>query len=129
MARKRYIWALYCNFTCISRIEKTSGWLGVSETWASVAITWSTDPLTQHTSLALPGNLFQGMKGLKVLSLRGMSFPSLLQSIHVLQNLRTLLMEFCKLKDVSAIGALGKLKILSFVRFETKELPGEIGNL
>ena len=38
-------------------------------------------------------------------------------------------MEFCKLKDVSAIGALGKLEILSFVRFETKELPEEIGNL
>nr|XP_023928386.1 uncharacterized protein LOC112039719 [Quercus suber] len=84
---------------------------------------------THRSSLALPGNLFQVMKGLKVLSLQGMSFPSLPQSIHVLQNLRTLLMEFCKLEDVSAIGALGKLEILSFVCSEIKELPGEIGNL
>ena len=36
----------------------------------------------------LPPNLFKGMKGLKVLTLFGMSLPSLPQSINVLQNPR-----------------------------------------
>uniref|UniRef100_A0A7N2M1I3 NB-ARC domain-containing protein n=1 Tax=Quercus lobata TaxID=97700 RepID=A0A7N2M1I3_QUELO len=48
---------------------------------------------------------------------------------HVLQNLQTLLLEYCEIKDVSAIGALGKLEMLSFLGSEIKELPREIGNL
>uniref|UniRef100_A0A2N9HGB4 NB-ARC domain-containing protein n=1 Tax=Fagus sylvatica TaxID=28930 RepID=A0A2N9HGB4_FAGSY len=83
----------------------------------------------QNTSQTLPANMFQGMKELKVLSMRGMSFPSLPQSIQVLQNLRTLHLEYCGLEDVSAIGALGKLEMLSFLGSEIKELPREIGNL
>ena len=39
-------------------------------------------------SQTLPPNLFKGMKGLKVLTLFGMSLPSLPQSINVLQNPR-----------------------------------------
>nr|POE70241.1 putative disease resistance protein [Quercus suber] len=53
------------------------------------------------TSQKLPANLFKEMSGLKVLSLR----------------------------DVSAIGALRKLEILSFLGSEIKELPREMGNL
>uniref|UniRef100_A0A2N9FCN5 NB-ARC domain-containing protein n=1 Tax=Fagus sylvatica TaxID=28930 RepID=A0A2N9FCN5_FAGSY len=49
----------------------------------------------------IPANMFQGMKELKVLSMR----------------------------DVSAIGALGKLEMLSFLGSKIKELPREIGNL
>ncbi|GMY19467.1 disease resistance protein RPS2-like isoform X2 [Fagus crenata] len=77
----------------------------------------------------LPAKMFQGMKELKVLSMQGMSFPSLPQSIQVLQNLRTLHLEYCGLEDVSAIGALGKLEMLSFLGSQIKELPREIGNL
>uniref|UniRef100_A0A2N9GTG6 AAA+ ATPase domain-containing protein n=1 Tax=Fagus sylvatica TaxID=28930 RepID=A0A2N9GTG6_FAGSY len=84
---------------------------------------------SKNSSQTLPANLFQGMKELKVLSMRGMSFPSLPQSIRVLQNLRTLSLEYCGLQDVSAIGALGKLEMLSFLGSEIKELPREIGNL
>uniref|UniRef100_A0A2N9G9P5 AAA+ ATPase domain-containing protein n=1 Tax=Fagus sylvatica TaxID=28930 RepID=A0A2N9G9P5_FAGSY len=81
------------------------------------------------TPQMLPAKMFQGMKELKVLSMRGMSFPSLPLSIQVLQNLRTLHLEYCGLEDVSAIGALGKLEILSFLGSKIKELPREIGNL
>uniref|UniRef100_A0A2N9I836 Uncharacterized protein n=1 Tax=Fagus sylvatica TaxID=28930 RepID=A0A2N9I836_FAGSY len=83
----------------------------------------------KDTQQMLPANMFQGMKELKVLSMQGMSFPSLPQSIQVLQNLRTLHLEYCGLGDVSAIGALGKLEMLSFLGSEIKELPREIGNL
>ncbi|KAM3690833.1 hypothetical protein ACJW30_09G150600 [Castanea mollissima] len=83
----------------------------------------------KDTLQMLPPNLFTGMKGLKVLFLFGMSFPSLPQSINVLQNLRTLQFVSCKITDVSAIGELRKLEILSFLKSEIKELPGEMRNL
>ncbi|XP_050242395.1 probable disease resistance protein At4g27220 [Quercus robur] len=76
-----------------------------------------------------PSNMFKEMNKLKVLSVEGMSFPSLPESILVLQNLRTLLLDYCKIEDVSEIGALGKLEILSFLGSNIKELPREIGNL
>ena len=69
------------------------------------------------------------MKGLKVLTLFGMSFPSLPQSINVLQNLRTLQFFSCEITDVSAIGELRKLEILSIIGSEIKKLPGEMRNL
>ena len=84
---------------------------------------------SRRTLQTLPANLFKGMSGLKVLSLRGMSFPLLPQSIHVLQNLRALHLEICELTDVSAIGALRKLEILSFLGSDIRELPREMGNL
>ena len=76
-----------------------------------------------------PSNMFKEMNKLKVLSMEGMSFPSLPKSILVLQNLRTLLLDYCEIEDVSEIGALGKLEILSFLGSNIKELPREIGNL
>ncbi|XP_030926900.1 probable disease resistance protein At4g27220 [Quercus lobata] len=81
------------------------------------------------TSQMLPPNLFKGMKGLKVLSLFGMSFTSLPQSINVLQNFRTLQFLGCEITDVSAIGELRKLEILSFIGSKIKELPREMRNL
>ena len=83
----------------------------------------------KDTQQMLPANMFQGMKELKVLSMRGMSFLSLPQSIQVLQNLRTLHLEYCELADVSTIGSLGNLEILSFLGSKIEELPREIGNL
>ncbi|KAK4581001.1 hypothetical protein RGQ29_024601 [Quercus rubra] len=77
----------------------------------------------------LPPNLFKGMKGLKVLTLFSISFPSLPQSINVLQNLRTLQFFGCEITDASAIGELRKLEILSFLGSKIKELPGEMRNL
>ena len=82
-----------------------------------------------NTLNRLPGNPSNKMNGLKVLSLQGMYFPSLPQSIEALQNLRTLLLEYCKLEDVTAIKALEKLEMLSFLGSKIMELPGEIRNL
>ncbi|KAL4633290.1 hypothetical protein ACB092_04G112700 [Castanea dentata] len=82
-----------------------------------------------NTLQMLPANLFKGMTRLKVLSLIGISFPSLPESIHVLQNLRALHLNHCKLRDVSAIGALRKLEILSLLYSDIKELPRDMGNL
>ncbi|XP_030924726.1 probable disease resistance protein At4g27220 [Quercus lobata] len=79
--------------------------------------------------LMFPTNLFKGMKELKVLSMQGMSFLSLPQSIRVLENLRTLHLDYCKFEDVSAIGALKKLEMLSFFGSRIRELPRETKNL
>ncbi|XP_075636902.1 putative disease resistance protein At4g27220 [Castanea sativa] len=83
----------------------------------------------KDTLQMLPPNLFTGMNGLKVLSLINMSFPSLPQPINVLQNLRTLQFVSCEITDVSAIGELRKLEILSFIGSKIEELPGEMRNL
>uniref|UniRef100_A0A7N2M2L4 AAA+ ATPase domain-containing protein n=1 Tax=Quercus lobata TaxID=97700 RepID=A0A7N2M2L4_QUELO len=81
------------------------------------------------TTQMFPTNLFKGMKELKVLSMQGMSFLSLPQSIRVLENLRTLHLDYCKFEDVSAIGALKKLEMLSFFGSRIRELPRETKNL
>ncbi|KAG7940929.1 hypothetical protein I3843_16G011300 [Carya illinoinensis] len=78
----------------------------------------------------LPGNLFNGMNELKMLSFEGcFSLKSLPPSIQILENLRMLNLESCHLRDVSAIGSLRKLEILGFRDSEIEELPHEIGNL
>ncbi|XP_030924590.1 disease resistance protein At4g27190-like [Quercus lobata] len=68
----------------------------------------------KDTLQMLPPNLFTGMNGLKC---------------NVLQNLRTLQFVSCEITDVSAIGELRKLEILSFIGSKIKELPGEVRNL
>ncbi|KAG7940930.1 hypothetical protein I3843_16G011400 [Carya illinoinensis] len=84
-----------------------------------------------NDSEILPGNLFNGMNELKMLSLEEgcFSLKSLPPSIQILENLRMLNLESCRLGDVSAIGTLGKLEILGFRDSEIEELPHEIGNL
>ncbi|KAK9987150.1 hypothetical protein SO802_032101 [Lithocarpus litseifolius] len=128
--------------------EKMEEWPEKDSCEHSTAITLVTKELKRHSdglecpklellqlafdrgnSQTLPPNLFKGMKGLKVLSLFGMSLPSLPQSINVLQNLRTLQFVDCEITDVSAIGELRKLEILSFIDSKIKELPGEMRNL
>ncbi|XP_040998306.1 probable disease resistance protein At4g27220 isoform X3 [Juglans microcarpa x Juglans regia] len=79
-------------------------------------------------SNTFPDNLFDGMKELKMLSLRT-SLSTLPPSIMILQNLQMLNLENCELGDVSAIGTLGNLEILSFRDSKINELPSEIGNL
>ncbi|KAG7940923.1 hypothetical protein I3843_16G010700 [Carya illinoinensis] len=82
-------------------------------------------------SETLPGNFFNGMNELKMLYLEEgcFSLKSLPSSIHMPKNLLMLNLESCRLGDVSAIGTLGKLEILSFRDSKIEELPHEIGNL
>ncbi|XP_035541388.1 disease resistance protein At4g27190-like isoform X2 [Juglans regia] len=78
----------------------------------------------------LPPNMFDGMKEIRVLSLERMSLKPLPPSIQVLKNLRMLKLEnMYHLKNVSVIGALEKLEMLSFCGSEIEEVPKEIGNL
>ena len=97
---------------------------------------WPKQDTYEHSAISLVSqelkkhpDMFKEKNIVRDFSMEGMSSPSLPQSILVLQNLRTLLLEYCKIKDVSAIGALGKLEILSFLGSKIKELPGQIGNL
>ncbi|KAF3433278.1 hypothetical protein FNV43_RR24380 [Rhamnella rubrinervis] len=69
------------------------------------------------------------MKELKVLALQKMHIQLLPSSLQVLQNLKTLHLEYCVLKDISSIGTLVKLEILSLVGSEIQELPMEMRHL
>ncbi|KAA8537911.1 hypothetical protein F0562_027509 [Nyssa sinensis] len=57
------------------------------------------------------------------------SLPSLPPSIQCLQNLRTMSLMHCKLRDISLIGELKNLEILSFHGSDFEELAREIRKL
>ncbi|KAM5553547.1 hypothetical protein ABKV19_025659 [Rosa sericea] len=69
------------------------------------------------------------MKKLRVLDLTRFSIPSLPSSLQFLESLRTLCLDQCTLGDVTLIGQLQNLEILSFLKSKFKELPKEIGLL
>ncbi|KAJ7972074.1 Disease resistance protein [Quillaja saponaria] len=72
-------------------------------------------------------DFFQGMTSLKVLSLQKLEILSDLQS---LQNLHTLRLEYCRLKDISTILIpLKKLEILSFFSSEIDGVAESVGRL
>ncbi|KAI7745871.1 hypothetical protein M8C21_007292 [Ambrosia artemisiifolia] len=50
-------------------------------------------------------------------------------SVKSLRKMRTLCLERCKLRDMSSIGELESLEILSFVGSNVKRLPEEVGQL
>ncbi|KAF3673198.1 putative disease resistance protein-like isoform X2 [Capsicum annuum] len=80
----------------------------------------------------LQDDFFDGMSELSVISLSGydqnsvLPFPS---SIQRLSNLRTLYLTNLRLDDISVIGELVTLEILSIRDSYLEELPVEIGNL
>ncbi|KAM7505266.1 hypothetical protein LguiB_004170 [Lonicera macranthoides] len=83
-----------------------------------------------HKLLKFPERFFEGMRKLQVLVLRHMSVPSLPESLQFLTSLRTLSLNSCKLEgDVSLIGKLEVLEILSLAYSEIQDLPIEIGKL
>ncbi|CAN6721748.1 unnamed protein product [Malus baccata var. baccata] len=79
--------------------------------------------------LEIPVNFFEEMKELKVMDLSGAHISSLPQSLHLLQNLQTLCLDHCVLGDITLVGQLSQLEILSFIYSKFKELPEEIGKL
>ncbi|XP_027769088.1 probable disease resistance protein At1g61180 [Solanum pennellii] len=89
--------------------------------------------LCSRNSFKLQDNFFNDMGELKVLSLMGgynegsiRRFPA---SIQRLPSLRTLHLINLKLDDISIIGELVNLEILSIRDTRLDELPEEIGNL
>ncbi|XP_060668912.1 disease resistance protein At4g27190 [Ziziphus jujuba] len=79
--------------------------------------------------LELSENFFEGIKEIKVLAFHCIYVQSLPAPLQMLQNLRTLHLEYCVLGDISRIGGLEMLEILSLIGSEIQELPKEIGNL
>ncbi|XWS52139.1 hypothetical protein CRYUN_Cryun11dG0041600 [Craigia yunnanensis] len=70
---------------------------------------------------------FEGMKALKVFALHSRLISS--DAFLFQTNLRTLHLESCKLLDISVLGKLKKLQVLSFSCSDINELPEEIGDL
>ncbi|XP_068312257.1 probable disease resistance protein At4g27220 [Pyrus communis] len=79
--------------------------------------------------LEIPGNFFEDTKELKVMDLTSARISSLPPSLPLLENLRTLCLDGCVLGDITLVGQLLQLEILSFINSEFKELPEEIGKL
>ncbi|XP_048444400.1 probable disease resistance protein At4g27220 [Pyrus x bretschneideri] len=79
--------------------------------------------------LEIPGNFFEEMKELKVMDLTGARISSLPPSLLLLENLRTLCLDGCVLGDITLVGQLLQLEMLSFINSKFKELPEEIGKL
>ncbi|KAK4364987.1 hypothetical protein RND71_016345 [Anisodus tanguticus] len=80
--------------------------------------------------MLVPDEFFQGMRTLKVLDFTGVKFKSLPSSTQQLSLLRVLSMDNCRfLKDVSMIGELNKLEILTLRLSGIGSLPESFANL
>ncbi|KAJ4848677.1 hypothetical protein Tsubulata_046597 [Turnera subulata] len=79
--------------------------------------------------LKIPDNIFRKMQKLKVLDLTRFSLLSLPSSLVSLKSLRTLCLDQSKLQDLSIIGELKNLEILSFRGSMFKHFPRELGQL
>ncbi|KAJ0097838.1 hypothetical protein Patl1_27538 [Pistacia atlantica] len=77
----------------------------------------------------IPENFFKGMTKLKVLELTRMQISSLQSSLHLLEYLQTLCLDYSNFEDVVIIGKLEKLKVLSLRGSNVKQLPEQIGQL
>ncbi|KAH9687021.1 Disease resistance protein [Citrus sinensis] len=81
------------------------------------------------SSLQISHLFFEGAAELKVLDFTGIFFSSLPSSLGCLINVQTLCLDGCRLNDITIIGQLRKLEILSFRDSDVKELPLVIGQL
>ncbi|KAK9944249.1 hypothetical protein M0R45_009824 [Rubus argutus] len=80
-------------------------------------------------SLKFLPEFFNETKQLRVLSLGEMLIPSLPSSLQFLSKLQTLCLHECSLEDLSLVGQLNNLEILSLEGSYVKQLPKEIGQL
>ncbi|KAE8675357.1 Detected protein of confused Function [Hibiscus syriacus] len=81
-------------------------------------------------SLTLPDDFFKEATNLNVLDLASIQFSSLPSSICKLTSLSTLCLDYCKLGDnITIIGKLNNLEILSLLKSDITFLPKEIGQL
>jgi Leucine-rich repeat (LRR) protein len=71
--------------------------------------------------------LFEEMNVLKVLSLHVNSLSS--QSLQLFTNLQSLYLASCNFTDISSLGKLKRLEILSFYRCHMVALPNKLGEL
>ncbi|TXG55666.1 hypothetical protein EZV62_020922 [Acer yangbiense] len=88
--------------------------------------------LQQNPSLVVSNDFFQGMEDLKVLEMSGIRKLQLPQSLVLLANLTTLHLDDCVFgdnADISFIGWLTNLEILSLNHTDIAEIPGNFGQL
>ncbi|MED6211293.1 hypothetical protein PIB30_072338 [Stylosanthes scabra] len=76
-----------------------------------------------------PEDFLQGMRKIRVLTMNKLNIPVMFSLFQTSVNLSTLQLEHCDVGDVSVIGILVALEILSFSGSNIKELPAEIGQL
>ncbi|XP_050259666.1 disease resistance protein At4g27190-like [Quercus robur] len=79
--------------------------------------------------IEIPSGFFNRMNTLKVLDISGLPVVSLPPSIRLLENLCTLYLDRCKSKDISILGGLKKLEILSLNKSLINTFPGELTEL
>ncbi|XP_004301197.1 PREDICTED: disease resistance protein At4g27190-like [Fragaria vesca subsp. vesca] len=84
---------------------------------------------TVVASTEIPSYFFTEMKKLKVLGITEVWMTSLPSSLECLKNLQTLSLKACALEDVTLVGHLTNLEILSFAGSTIRQLPKEIGEL
>ncbi|CAK9159058.1 unnamed protein product [Ilex paraguariensis] len=77
----------------------------------------------ESDSVKISGDFFDAMTNLKVLDIRQMSIPQMPTSLGCLKKLRTLCLQSCKVPDLSVIGNLKDLEILSIADPDVVELP------
>ncbi|KAL4379812.1 hypothetical protein GQ457_02G035660 [Hibiscus cannabinus] len=85
---------------------------------------------SKDLSLTLSADFFKEATNIKVLNLTSMRFSSLPSSICLLTGLSTLCLDQCKLgDDITIIGGLKSLEILSLSESDIRILPKEIGQM
>ncbi|KAL6130515.1 hypothetical protein ACLB2K_068894 [Fragaria x ananassa] len=78
----------------------------------------------------MPSNIFTNLNALRVFDLSFTNISLLPVSLSLLTNLETLNLDYCdQLTDISVLGNMKKLQILSMREVPVEELPKEIGNL
>ncbi|KAL5726039.1 hypothetical protein ACHQM5_009110 [Ranunculus cassubicifolius] len=82
-----------------------------------------------HKLKELPSDVFAEMKSLMTLDLSTTAIQSLPPSLSYLQNLRTLVLNYTSITNLSPIDKLEKLEVLSLRYSKVEEFPEEMGNL
>ncbi|XP_038695409.1 probable disease resistance protein At4g27220 [Tripterygium wilfordii] len=84
---------------------------------------------SKNRDLKIPNSFFQGLRGIIVLDIKNIRFPSLPSSLYYLENLRTLSLEECELEDIARIGNLVGLEVLRIVNSKISHFPEETRQL
>ncbi|RZC67858.1 hypothetical protein C5167_011553 [Papaver somniferum] len=80
----------------------------------------------------IPDSAFVNMRSVEILDVRSTGISSLPSSLPLLVNLRTLFLDFCNFDhctDISLVGKLKELVILSLQGCKLRRLPEDIGEL
>ncbi|XP_004296310.1 PREDICTED: probable disease resistance protein At4g27220-like [Fragaria vesca subsp. vesca] len=78
----------------------------------------------------IPENFFQSPNALRVFDISYTGISVLPSSFNLLTNLQALHLDCCnRITDISVLGKLKKVEILSLRKFPHKDFPKEIGNL